>query len=260
MATAFSAGDLALLDVRGSAAPALSLNGTVLPGAVTVSGAKNHTTARSGSLAGTMALTKSGSGTLTLSIAAANNYSGGRAIDEGTLALSGASTLGSGAVTLGGAALSLSTAAAYVVPNAIVIAAPSTIATAANTTFSGAFSGSGSLGISTALFTPEGTWAGFTGSVTLLNRGTLALGNAVANIVGLGLGPITFKGGTLAMWSTPNFPPAGLSDVTIWDLAVSAGQTGTLYADPRCTLDGSLSGAGTLNFSVPFTRTDLIAD
>ena len=62
---------------------------------------------------------------------------------------------------------------------------------------------------------------------------------------------MTINNGTLAMADVQNY------DNALWNLIVPAGATARLEADGRCTLSGSLTGAGTLTFYTPFIRTDL---
>jgi autotransporter-associated beta strand protein len=88
-----------------------------------------------------------------------------------------------------------------------------------------------------------------------LNGGTIALANDTANAWGLGTGPITFGGGTLAMHSDN-----GSYNGATYHLAVPSGQTGWFLADDRCDLYGTLSGGGTLNVRVTFVRTTLYGD
>ena len=171
--TLFSAGDSALIDERGSATPAMSLTGTLSPSAVTIDAAKNYTLTGSGALAGTMPLVKSGASTLTISNSGANTFSGGTTINAGIIFTNNVGAFGSGTVTLAGATLSLTSAANLTLTNAINVTVPSAITTTNNTTFSGAFSGSGDLSVSSTIFTPTASWAGFSGKLTMANSGTL---------------------------------------------------------------------------------------
>jgi len=79
---------------------------------------------------GTMALTKAGSGTLTLS--GNNNHSGGTTILEGTLQVGHTNALGTGLVTLNGGALSSDSATARTLANAVTITATTTLGHAVN--------------------------------------------------------------------------------------------------------------------------------
>ena len=172
-ATLFSAGDTALFNDLGSATPAINLTSAMAVGAVTVDAAKNHTFSGSGSLTGAMALTKAGTGTLALYNTTANTYSGGTFINSGALTTNSVSALGSGAVTLANATLALTSAANLTLPNAIAVTGANTITALNNTNFSGAFSGSGDLSVSSAIFTPNASWAGYTGKLTMTNSGSL---------------------------------------------------------------------------------------
>ena len=96
----------------------------------------------------------------------------------------------------------------------------------------------------------------FTGGFTL-NAGTVQLASDNANTNALGSGPITLKGGTLAMYSNSNIAS---SNTSTWDLAVPTGFTAALNCDSRCYLRGTLTGGGTLNLFIPFIRTEIDGD
>jgi autotransporter-associated beta strand protein len=95
---------------------------------------------------------------------------------------------------------------------------------------------------------------GFSGGI-FLNGGTLALANDTANAFAPGSGPITFGGGTLAMFDEANSYNSFLAD-----LVVPTGATGTFNADGRCDIYSSLSGGGTLNFRAQFVRTTVFGN
>ncbi len=90
---------------------------------------------------------------------------------------------------------------------------------------------------------------------TTLNAGTIQLVSDNANTNALGSGPVTLKGGTLAMFS--NF---STSNTSTWNLVVPTGFTGTLNCDSRCSIRGSLTGGGILNLYIPDIRTGIDAD
>jgi autotransporter-associated beta strand protein len=46
------------------------------------------------------------------------------------------------------------------------------------------------------------------------------------------------------------------SQTSAWNVVVPAGYSGGLTTDSRCTLSGTLTGAGTLNLKIPFIRAD----
>jgi autotransporter-associated beta strand protein len=86
-AVAFSAGDTVLFGISGSNSAAISLTGTLSPGAVTVHSPKDYTFT-GGSLAGTMTLTKAGAGKLIFNNT--NTYSGRTLICESPFLVNGA--------------------------------------------------------------------------------------------------------------------------------------------------------------------------
>lgn len=93
-------------------------------------------------------------------------------------------------------------------------------------------------------------------SATTIGSGsTITFANDSANTAGLGTGVITLNGGTVAMYDNATT----YNNATL-NLAIPAGQTGTVNADSRCDLYGSLSGGGTFNFRAPWVRTTLFTD
>jgi autotransporter-associated beta strand protein len=94
---------------------------------------------------------------------------------------------------------------------------------------------------------------------TILSNGTVILGNASVNPIGLGSGPVTFDGGTLEFTGfTGSTTPDYLGNTNA--LIVPAGQTGTIHVPQRFLtpgLGGTLSGGGTLNLVVNFVRGDI---
>ncbi len=94
----------------------------------------------------------------------------------------------------------------------------------------------------------------FAGGV-VLNAGTIVLGNDVANADGLTGGPVTLNGGVISMHDDS----ASYNDFNA-ALVVPIGATARINADSRVDVYGSLAGAGTLDFYVPFVRTTLFAD
>jgi autotransporter-associated beta strand protein len=89
----------------------------------------------------------------------------------------------------------------------------------------------------------------------VINGGTIQFANDFANSNGLGTGTITLNGGTLSMYDN-----ATTYNSSYWNVIVPTNATGTLNADSRCNLYGSLTGGGTLNFHVPYVRTSLCGD
>ena len=94
----------------------------------------------------------------------------------------------------------------------------------------------------------------FSGGLTL-NAGTIQLANDAANAGALGTGPVTLNGGAISMHDD-----AVTYNSFTANLVVPAGATAQLNADSRVDLYGTLTGAGTLNFFIPYIRTTLFTD
>ncbi len=165
-------------DQSGSNNLPVLLTGNLLPGSVTVNATKNYSfnSSSGGSLAGAMTLTKSGTGTLT--ITTSNAFSGGVQLNAGNLALGNIYGAGSGPIRFNGGTLSLVVGNQPTYANALVINSPSTLLSQGenNNIVSGAWSGPGTLnlGIASGTFTISGDISGFPGTVALGNSaGTL---------------------------------------------------------------------------------------
>lgn len=92
----FHNGDAAVFDDTGSTNPAVNLSGTLTPASVTINAKKNYTFSGSGSLDGSMALSKTNTGTLTINNT--NGYTGNTTVSNGTLLVHG--ELSASAVTV----------------------------------------------------------------------------------------------------------------------------------------------------------------
>lgn len=84
---AFANGDSVTFDNTGFNSPAINLTATFSPASLTVNASANYTFSGVGALTGTMPLTKSGTGTLTLANTGGNSYSGVTTINAGALQL-----------------------------------------------------------------------------------------------------------------------------------------------------------------------------
>jgi autotransporter-associated beta strand protein len=85
--TTFAQGRGVLFDLTGSNNTAVALSGTLQPGSIKVQSPTDYTFAGAGSLAGTMSLTKAGTGTLTVNTT--NSFSGPTVVWEGGLIVNG---------------------------------------------------------------------------------------------------------------------------------------------------------------------------
>lgn len=195
-------------------------------------GSLNSSTTYSGVIQGDLALTKVGTGTLTL--AGANSYTGVTTVFGGTLALSGDGALAStGAVNISSATGMFSLSGANgdrtigdltgVVGSSVVLGANDlTVGTANSTTFNGGISGAGGLvkaGSGTLSLTRASTYSGG----TTISAGTVSLGNASA----IGTGGVNMTAsGTSLLLNDNVVAIAGLDGVA--GSAVNLGNSGVL--------------------------------
>jgi autotransporter-associated beta strand protein len=94
---------------------------------------------------------------------------------------------------------------------------------------------------------------GYSGN-TLIS-GNVTLGNDTANALAFGSGVVTLDQGTLNL----NNNTSTYNDY-YWNLVVPANTTGTVNADGRSNMHGTLTGGGTLNWYAPFVRVELDGD
>jgi len=205
-ATTFTNGDNLTFDDSGSSSPAINLIGTLLPGQVLVNATQNYTIGGSGSLIGTMALLKTGSGRLVLN--GSNGFAGGTTISSGVVQLGSGETsntgIGGGPVTLRGGTLQLNGYAGNngtywgSFPNHLVVplGASGTLlcpARIAGSGLSGQLTGGGTLNLTVDYVRGilSGDWSAFTGRINATARSGLAdfrinngfgYGNAALNL------------------------------------------------------------------------------
>ena len=214
--------------------------------------------------AGTIALTKTGTGTLTLS--GSNAYSGGTTVSGGILRLTSTTAAGSGAVALAGGTLSLfRSAATTTYANAINVAAGqagtlsvdgsgTNAGTSTNSTYAtGTLAADGTLTVSRA--------TGGTGNTSfngvLVGSGTLVVDNTNGGVIpvnGTSVGRALFNStsntfsGDVVIRNGGNFlnntlnPSYGSVDIGVNSLLTLVAQSGT----PTTTTVGTLTGAGTV--------------
>ncbi len=216
---AYKSGDYVTFDDTGSALPVVNLSTTVSPGGFILDSTNTYLIASSGAMSGSMNLSKSGSGSLTLFNP--NSFSGGTVLNEGMLVLSNLNSLGSGTLTLNGGTVSLiSTGGPALYPNPVVANAPSTIQVAGpgnfNEAFNAPFSGSANLDFylaNTGQFSVRSgmTLSGYSGAISIRGGGNFRWqGGTGSSTVAFDLGTngvmITRDGSTITLGSLAGGP------------------------------------------------------
>ncbi len=270
--TDYIQGDVVLFDDTAAGTTTLAISDAdVSPASIVFNNtAKNYAVNGPFGIAGTTALLKNGTGSLTIN--SSNSYTGGTTVNAGSLVMAGNNNFGAGGVTINGASATLSGTNTYT----------------GNTTLNGgslninsaSAIGSGTLTISATGGTIDNSSAGavtlstnnpqnwngdftFTGTKDLnlgtgavamsgnrtitVNAGTLTVGGAIS---GTGVGIIKVGPGTLALSGTNTFNGGAI--VNAGTVSVTGGSTGTLGADiqisPNATDSGTVTiSAGTLN-------------
>lgn len=218
-----------------------------------------------GAIDGTGDLVKSNTNKVTLDLTK-NTYTGKTIVNGGTLAVA---TINNGG-ELSSLGTTANTAGNLVVNNAnlqinqnsttdrvLTITGTSTVTTPSATgyaIFTGDITGSGNLvkdGPGSLSLLYNNSYSG----KTTLKDGKILLRGALGNVSGLGtLGKITIESGSLIMEDRQAY------DAPFWEIEVPSGKTGSFIPDGRCTLNGKLTGAGTLNVTMPFIRTEFRGD
>ncbi|SFB18219.1 outer membrane autotransporter barrel domain-containing protein [Collimonas sp. OK607] len=184
-----------------------------------------------GVIGGTGGLVKQGSGAATLT--GGNTYTGGTAINSGTLILGNSAALSTGPLTVGGAA-TIDNNIPLALNNAVVLNGGLTVAGSHDLTLNSVVSGIGSLtkgGTANLTLSNANTYSGG----TALNGGTITLGNIVA----LGTGSLVLNNGQLDV----NGFQIALSDLNgNGNLALGNGSV-TVNGG---TYGGVISGAGSI--------------
>jgi autotransporter-associated beta strand protein len=194
--------------------------------------------AYAGKILGSGALVKTGSATLTLS--GANEYSGGTFLQAGTLVTTTASALGSGPVSISGGTLDLNANLGIVslsgTGGAIQLDNVLTVTQTAVGSYAGTISGAGSLvkaGGSTLTLSGANSYTGG----TTISVGTVVTGSLTA----LGSGPVSISGGTLDLNANLNIGSlSGTAGAILLDNQLTVTQTAA------GAFSGTVSGAGSL--------------
>ncbi|ESQ87280.1 hypothetical protein ABAC460_19855 [Asticcacaulis sp. AC460] len=181
---------------------ALTGNATIAAdAAVTLSGSLSGTSGIGGApvLAN---LTKTGSGTLTLTNTGNEaGLTGGVTVSAGTLAVSDDDALVGGTVTLA-ASTTLSVTGATTIDNAIALTGAASIATSAAVTLSGALTGSSTLSkTGSGTLTLSGSGSGLSGGLAV-SAGTLQVNSTFANVTTVTVGGTLYGSGTIGTAAT----------------------------------------------------------
>lgn len=258
----FAPGDSVRFDNLGTSNLTVNLSGDLNTTAVLVDSTANYTLAGSGGIIGSASLTKSNTGTLTIS-ALNNSFTGKTTIAGGTVIVNELDAVGypsplgnppGGATNLvlhGGSTLRV-TGESYTDRGMTLNTGQNTLDVfnaADQVTVAGQITGSGTLvkaGAGTLALNVSNT---FSGGV-IISNGVISLGSTAGNQTGVGAGSVTFYNGTLSMINIQ------ASETATWPMVVPAGATGRLDCDGRCTLSGALTGGGTFTVMTPYVRTD----
>ena len=91
---------------------------------------------------------------------------------------------------------------------------------------------------------------------TIIKAGTIGLGGILMNNSGFGTSGIIQmeNGARINMFNSTSY---GQSPT--WHITIPEGNNATLNTSSRCDIKGTISGGGTLNFNIPYVRTDLVA-
>src|SRR5574344_1011310 len=220
-----------------------------------------------GGLSGTGGLTKTGAGTLYLN-STKSNYTGATILqggttivaelaDAGTVSSIGAATADAKNLQLNKCTLTINNANAATNRGVTLTDTVNiNMFGGYNTSFKGIVTGTGTLVKTGAgqLNLTYGTNT-YTGG-TILKGGTLAQGAWNTTFGKLG-GNLTLQGGTINIMANNN---TGTLPNLQYAVNVADGTTNYINASYRCKIQGSFTGAGTLNISIPYVRTDISAD
>ena len=252
--------DDVLFDDSGSTTPSVSLKGDLTPNSATVDASVNYTFSGSGKITGTTGLTKSNTGTLTVSTT--NDYTGPTVINGGRLSVARLvnGNLGS---SVGG---SSSDPANLVISNGTLRYTGSSTSTDRGMTLGGSatldvngntLTANGQLiGTGTLVKAGAGTLVISTNNLhgaTTISNGTVNLTTTYARDDGLGSGTTTLAGGTLQLYgyAGSTSPDWGTFDTP---LNVPTNTFGNVLTPPRYSMQSALTGGGQLNLTVDYVR------
>ena len=254
-------GDVVTIDDTGSNTPSINLSATVAPGAILFDDDKNYTVAGSGALSGAGSLSKTGTGTVTISTVN-SGYSGAVNLSGGTLAMSSGSSIGSGAFTLsGGSTLSLANSG-----TAIIIAGNVTVPSGENVTITSGYVANGGYGSfisgdSTSVLnlvgsqsfggTSSSQFSGFSGTINIASGSIRFSANSSGNNYG-SLTPNFILNGTLQPRNAGNTITLGALNGSgqLTGPQSNAGTGNTVYNIGGKNSDATFNGIITSNTAV----------
>lgn len=228
---------------------------------------KGYTLGGEGGLSGAGSLTMNGTGKLTLN-ATKSDYTGATILNSGTVTVAALADGGT-ASSIGAASTSADNwqmgKATLIVSNSntatdrgLTLTDTATLQiTSGATALKGVIKGKGTL-VKTGSGQLNVTYAGtnsYSGG-TIVKKGTLAQGAWNSTFGPLG-SPLTVENGTVQIFNNnstsavPNFN---------YKVIVPEGGKLTLNAGSRCYINGSFSGSGAVTLTIPYVRTDMLAD
>ena len=227
----------------------------------------SYTLNGSGGFSGTGGITKTGNGRLTIN-SIKNDYTGATVIKGGTVTVAGLADANQpssiGAAANDAANLQIEKAT-FAVNNAstatdrgLTITDTVTInIQRGNTSLKGIIKGAGTL-VKTGSGQLNVTYAGTNtySKGTIVKAGILAQGSYNSTFGTLG-SPLTIEGGTVQIFNNDNTSQVPNFN---YKVTVPKGANVTLSTGSRCHINGSFSGEGTINLTVPYVRTDIMAD
>ena len=258
----FAPFDTARFDNTGSSNLTVNLTGDLNCSNVVVDSSANYVLAGSGAIIGAASLTKTNSGTLTIS-ALNNSFTGKTILAGGTLVVSELDAIGfpsplgnppggSTNLVLSGSGTLRITGESYTDRGLTLNSGTNTleVANAADqVTIADRIIGTGAL-----LKAGPGALAltvsnGYSGG-TFVYGGSISLGSVAGNQYGLGSGVVTISNATI------NLIDLQASETCAWSIRVPTNATATINCDGRSVMSGALTGGGTLNVFSPYVRTD----
>ena len=229
----------------------VTLSGPISPSSVTVQNAANKYTFQTGTITGTLGLTKSNSGTLCLT--SANTYSGGTILNAGVLQVGINAAMGSGSLALNGGELSSDSTTARSIGNAITLGGTVTLGDATN---NGALTLTGSMNLGSSghkITTVSGVTLDGTG-VTLTGSGEIEInGGSFTNNMQTGssgtarTGTTTLTSGNLVINTTISM--FGTGGINLNGGAFGSGTTSGRTITNNVNIGGNVAFGGATPFS-----------